>query len=94
MSYEIVVDETSEYPLATNRGWRELERWAAGEGGPLLKEFTANNETSNVQGLKKELVHTLKTKKSIPEDIRTTIEHLATVALRLGKKAYVTDGVS
>jgi len=93
MAYDIVVDG-NEFDLASINGFKKMRYWITENGGPVFLEFLENNETDRVPELRKEIVELLATRNDIPRGVRSTLDFMVSVSLKLGKTAYVTDGFS
>ena len=93
MAYDIVVDDT-EFDLATINGFKKLRYWIQENGGPVFKEFLEDNATDRIPELRKEIVDLLSSKSlnEIPRGVRSTLDFMVTVSLKVGKTAYITDG--
>lgn len=92
MAYDIVIDGDSEFDFATIHGLKRLRKWANDNGGPALQELLENNETDDVQFLRQEIIELLKSDTFIPPRIRSTLDYMASVSLKIGSTAYITDG--
>ena len=91
MAYDIVVDG-NEFDLASIQGFKNVRKWVENNGTPFLRELFENNETDDVQEVRKEIILILSSGRFVPKNIRTTLDYMATVSMKVGKVAYISDG--